>query len=67
MLPPLKEHLLISKMGERLTSMGWKMLRSTGLVAITLLLQAISWAAGKVFFFTYLYYPGTELVLNRFQ
>ena len=42
----LKKQAATSK-GERLTSMVQRMLRSTGLVAIILLLQAMSWAAGK--------------------
>ena len=42
----LKKQAATSK-GERLTSMVQRMPRSTGLVAVILLLQAMSWAAGK--------------------
>ena len=42
----LKKQAATSK-GETSTSMVWRMLRSTGLVAIIRLLQAMSWEAGN--------------------
>ena len=40
--------LLKEQLGEMLTSLVWRMLRSIGLVDIILLLQAMSWLAGNV-------------------